>query len=59
MIVQIFLGHSEDYKAEVSPKLYVIYVDDIYAMFHENVPFHNFLNIINSQQPTPFHGERQ
>ena len=35
----------------MSPKLYVRYGEDIYALFKENVYFNNFLNHINSQHP--------
>ena len=54
-LANFFLGHLEEHniftKEEISPKLYVRYVDDIYAVFHENVSFNNFLNHINSQHP--------
>ena len=54
-LANFFLGHLEEHNIftneKISPKLYVRYVDDIYAVFHENVSFHNFLNHINSQHP--------
>ena len=54
-LVNFFLGYKEEHniftKAEKRPKLYVRYVDDINAVFHENVSFNNFLNPINSQHP--------
>ena len=52
-LANFFLGHLEEHKIftkeEISPKLYVRYVDDIYAVFHEGVSFNDFLSHINSQ----------
>ena len=50
-----FLGHLERYKffhnSDINPKLYVRYVDDIFAVFSENVSVDPFFNHINQQHP--------
>ena len=50
-----FLGHLERYKffhnSDINPKLYVRYVDDIFAVFSENVSVDPFFNQINQQHP--------
>ena len=48
-----FLGHLEQHKifnkSGINPKLYVRYVDDIFAVFDKNVKFQPFLDHINHQ----------
>ena len=54
-IANFFLGHLEENKlftnGNINPKLYVRYVDDIFAVFGKNESFQPFLNHINSQHP--------
>ena len=52
-LANFFLGHLERYKffsnASLNPKLYIRYVDDIFAVFDKNTPFQPFLDHLNSQ----------
>ena len=54
-LANFFLGHLEEYKffnvQNINPKLYVRYVDDIYAIFDKDVHFQSFFNHINNQHP--------
>ena len=54
-IANFFLGHLEEKKlftnGNINPKLYVRYVDDIFAVFGKNESFQPFLHHINSQHP--------
>ena len=54
-IANFFLGHLEQYKlmsnASFNPKLYIRYVDDIFAVFDKDAQFEPFLDHINSQHP--------
>ena len=54
-LANFFLGHLEKYKffnnTDINPKLYVRYVDDIFAVFDKNVSFQLFLDHINQQHP--------
>ena len=50
-----FLGHLEKSKffenSQLNPKLYIRYVDDIFAVFDESTPVDPFFNHINQQHP--------
>ena len=52
-LANFFLGHLEQHnifnKSGINPKLYVRYVDDIFAVFDKNVKFQPFLDHINHQ----------
>ena len=54
-LANFFLGHLERhklfFKTDYNPKLYIRYVDDIFAVFDKNTPFDNFFNHINNQHP--------
>ena len=54
-LANFFLVHLEEYKfsnvQNINFKLYVRYVDDIYAIFDEDVHFQSFCNHINNQHP--------
>ena len=55
-LAKIFLGHPEANNnffsdSGIIPKLYVRYVDDIFAVFEKDVQFQSFLEQINSQHP--------
>ena len=46
-----FLGHIEEKyvfnNPNICPKFYLRYVDDIFAIFHENTPYHPFFEYLN------------
>ena len=48
-----FLGHSEEkilaQNSSAAPKLYLRYIDDVYAIFHDNNSCTSFLSILDSQ----------
>ena len=52
-IANSFLGHLEQYnifnKSNINPRLYVRYVDDIFAVFDKNVNFQLYLDHIDHQ----------
>jgi hypothetical protein len=54
-LANFFLGHLEKYNfftnLDIIPKLYVRYVDDIFAVFDKNIPYEKFLEHINNQHP--------
>ena len=53
-LANFFLGHLEKKlfcNIDINPKLYVRYVDDVFAVFDKNVPFQSFLDHINNQHP--------
>ena len=54
-LANFFLGYLEEQKffsnSSISPKFYVRYVDDIFAVFDKNVCFKPFLDHINCQHP--------
>ena len=54
-LANFFLGHLEANNfftnSGINPKLYVRYVDDIFAVFEKDVQFQPFLEQINSQHP--------
>ena len=53
-LANFFLGHLEKQlfsNPSIIPKLYVRYVDDIFAVFDKDVPCEPFLDHINNQHP--------
>ena len=57
-LANFFLGHLEDkfffnsdecVWGNINPKLYIRYVDDVFAVFDNKTPFNNFLEHLNSQ----------
>ena len=53
-LANFFLGHLEKKffgNIGVNPKLYLRYVDDIFAVFDKDVPYDKFLSHINNQHP--------
>ena len=53
-LANFFLGHLEMNffnNTGINPKLYLRYVDDIFAVFDKDVPCDNFLDYINKQHP--------
>ena len=54
-LANFFLGHLEKYKIfenlNINPKLYIRYVDDIFAIFDKNISYDKFFDHINNQHP--------
>ena len=54
-LANFFLGHLEKYKifenVNINPKLYIRYVDDIFAIFDKNTSYERFFEPINNQHP--------
>ena len=54
-LANFFLGYLEELKLfsnpNLNPKLYIRYVDDIFAVFDKNTSFQPFLDHINHQHP--------
>ena len=48
---KIFINSDECVWGSINPKLYVRYVDDVFAVFDSTMPFNNFLEHLNSQHP--------
>ena len=48
---KIFINSDKCVRGSINPKLYVRYVDDVFAVFDSKTPFNNFLEHLNGQHP--------
>ena len=48
---KIFINSDECVWGSINPKLYVRYVENVFAVFDNKIPYNNFLEHLNSQHP--------